>query len=775
MKRWTVERPDQQLINSMAKELGISSVHAKILASRGLTDPEEAKAFLHMDASSMHDPFLLYDMDKAVELIKKAIASNKKIAVYGDYDADGVTSVTVLTTALERMGADVFFAIPNRFEHGYGPNKELFLELYEQGASVIITVDNGISGVDEITYAKTLGLDVIVTDHHEIGEVMPPADVIIHPRHPEGAYPFGELAGAGVAFKLACALLGEVPLDLIELVAIGTVADLVPLRDENRYFVKEGIKRMRVSKRPAIQALARVSGAEQGELTEESIGFMIGPRLNAAGRLGDASPAVQLLKTEDASLAMTLAKELDTLNKERQAIVSDISKEADELIATMHGEKVPYVFVIAAEGWNAGVVGIVASRITEKYYRPTIILSIDVEKGIAKGSARSIIGFDLFAELSKNSHLLPHFGGHQMAAGMSLAISDVDTLRDALNAQAAQVLTAEMLSPELIIDVPLSIDEIDVDVLESLELLRPFGMDFKKPVYLLEDLSAVTVRKIGAAKNHMKLELAGGGQSLDAIGFGLGHIADQLTPGVKISVAGDLQVNEWNGNKKPQLLIGDIRSRDWQLFDLRGVREPSRWLPTIPVDRTLFVAFHEQTVTHFQSSMKGIVIDLFGQVSMAKANNLVLLDIPDDVVHLEELVLSINPSRIYAHFYAPESKYFDGLPSREQFGWYYSFLKKREKFDIVNNGEQLTKHKAWKKDTVYFMSKVFSELGFVKIEDGFVSVKETSGKRDLTEAPAYKERERQIELEKRLLYAPHMELKQWFDIVRNGIVDREEH
>ncbi|MET3658943.1 single-stranded-DNA-specific exonuclease RecJ [Sporosarcina psychrophila] len=775
MKRWKVERPDEEIVAMLIKDLGISSVQAKILTSRGIIDSGVAKDFLHMDASSMHDPFLLYDMDKAVSLITTAIASDKKIAVYGDYDGDGVTSVTVLTTALERMGADVFYAIPNRFQHGYGPNKDLFLELYEKGASLIITVDNGISGVDEIAYAKSLGMDIIITDHHEIGEVLPAADAIIHPRHPEGEYPFGELAGVGVAFKLACALLEDVPEDLFELVAIGTVADLVPLRDENRYFVKEGIRQMRVSKRPAIQALARIASTEQATLSEESIGFVIGPRLNAAGRLGDATPAVQLLKTEDATLATTLAKELDTLNKERQAIVAEIAKEAEDMILKMYGDTVPLVFVIGGEGWNSGVVGIVASRLTEKYYRPSIVLSIDRETGIAKGSARSIAGFDMFAELTKNAQLLPHFGGHQMAAGMSLAVTDVVTLRENLNKQAVEVLTEEMLTPEVRIDVPLSISEIDVSVLESLELLRPFGMAFEKPVYMIEDITATTVRKIGAAKNHMKLELADEDVSLDAIGFGLGPIADQLTPGVKLSVTGDLQVNEWNGNKKPQLLISDIRSDDWQLFDLRGVREATRWLPTIPLDDTVFVAFHEQTVTHFQSSMKGIDITLFGQEAIAKAENLVLLDIPDDVIQLEELVGSVHPDRVYAHFHASESRYFDGIPDREQFGWYYSFLKKREKFDFVTNGAQLTKHKAWKKDTVYFMSKVFSELGFVKIEDGFVSVQETAGKRDLTEAPAYKERERQIELEKRLLYAPYMELKQWFDTVRNGIVDREEH
>ena len=574
MKNWSIDRPNEEIVDLLKMELDIPTVHAKILVSRGILNPAEANSFLHMDESSIHDPYLLCDMEKAVTLIKKSIEGNKKIAIYGDYDADGVTSVAVLMTALKRLDADVFFVIPDRFEHGYGPNKDLFQEIYEKGASLIITVDNGVSGIDEIAFAKTLGMSVIITDHHEAGLKWPEADAIIHPRHPNGVYPFGDLAGVGVAFKLASALLGQNPLDLLELVAIGTVADLVPLLDENRYFVKEGIKRMRISRRPAIQALTRIGGIEQVGLTEESIGFMIGPRLNAAGRLGDASPAVDLLMTEDSTAAMSLAQDLDTLNKERQALVSKMTEEAEKIIEQMYGGHIPLVLVIAQEGWNAGVVGIVASRLTDKYYRPSIVLSIDTAKGVAKGSARSIDGFNMYTELTENAHILPHYGGHPMAAGMSLAVSDISILRDNLNRQAQSIMTPDKLIPVLAIDVPLTLEEIDVRVIESLELLRPFGMGFAKPVYLLEDLTAKTVRKIGAAHNHMKLELTNGQEVLDAIGFSLGHIADNITPGLKLSVVGDLQVNEWNGNKKPQLLVRDVRSDDWQLFDLRGIHEP---------------------------------------------------------------------------------------------------------------------------------------------------------------------------------------------------------
>ncbi|WP_432358441.1 single-stranded-DNA-specific exonuclease RecJ [Sporosarcina sp. UB5] len=774
MKIWTINRPDETIVNTFIEELSIPSIHAKILVSRGFTDVEEAKSFLYMEENCLHDPFLLFDMEKAVERIQQAIETGERITIYGDYDADGVTSVTVLTTALEQLGANVNFAIPNRFEHGYGPNIELFTKLHEEGTSLIITVDNGISGLEAVAYAKSVGMGVIVTDHHEIGDELPVADAIIHPRHPEGSYPFGELAGVGVAFKLAFALLGEVPEELYEIAAIGTVADLVPLKGENRFIVKEGIRRMRTSRRPAIQALVKVSGTEQYALSEESLGFMIGPRLNAPGRLGSADPAVYLLKTEDSLEAMTIAEQLDTLNKERQALVTNIVEEAEQVMSDMYGDMLPYVIVIAGEGWNPGVVGIVASRLTEKYYRPSIVLSIDNDTGIAKGSGRSIAGFDLFKELSKTADLLPHFGGHEMAAGMSLPVENVEVFRDRLNNQGKISLTDEMLTPKLQIDVPLEIGEIDVDVLEAMELLRPFGISFEKPVFLIENLSASSVRKIGAAKNHLKLELSDGIDTLDVIGFGNGDIADEMSPAITLSVTGDLQVNEWNGRKKPQMLLSDIQSKDRQLFDLRGIREPNRWISIIPEKNNVFVAFQKTSIAYFQPVLGNKQIHHFGQDELSGTDNVVILDMPPGTEQMKELIEKTNPKRVYAHFYVNESLYFEGIPSREQFGWYYSFLKKRGSFDLRKQVQELSKHRGWKIDTIYFMTKVFSELGFVKIENGLAYVAEDAEKKSLSEAPSYKERERQIKLEQMLVYAPYIELKKWFDEICKETANREE-
>ncbi len=641
-KRWRINRLDEQLVKKIQDELGISSISAKILVARGFTTVEAARAFLTIDEHAIHDPFEMHGMKEAVERINKAIQNKEKILIYGDYDCDGITSTTVMKTALQDIGADVSHMIPNRFIDGYGPSERLFRQASDEGYQLIITVDNGIAGNHEIQVAKELGMDVIVTDHHEPGEELPPADVVIHPRHPDGHYPFGELAGVGVAFKVAHALYGEFPKHLLEIVAIGTIADLVPLLDENRYLVKAGLEALQHSTRPAIKALCKVSGIKQQEINEETIGFSFGPRLNALGRLGDAAPGVDFLMATDEAEALSMANYLNEQNKERQAIVSDITEHAIAMVENDDEIGNSQVLVIAEEGWNPGVVGIVASRLVEKYYRPTIILSIDVEKGTAKGSARSIEGFHMFNELAKNRDILPAFGGHPMAAGMTLAMEDVDELRNRLDLQARECLTKEELIPVLDIDIPLSLDEIDIQAIEDVRSLAPFGTSFAKPMYVLEDASIQSMRKIGANEDHIKLQIGFNNQEIDAVGFHKGYLVDELTYGIKISFAGDLQINEWNGRKKPQLMLQDVKTDEWQLFDLRGIRQVARWLQTIPMDEVTFIAFKEETIHYFESLIPKEIHLYNEDFSNANCSSfVVLLDLPQNV-RLLELLLESN-------------------------------------------------------------------------------------------------------------------------------------
>ncbi|WP_374965797.1 single-stranded-DNA-specific exonuclease RecJ [Lysinibacillus sp. RS5] len=763
-KRWQVERPDAKLVQTLQNDLQLSAIAAKILAARGCETTADAESLLNMTEVSIHDPFLMHGMAEAVARIEQALENGEKILVFGDYDADGVSSTTVMLNVLLDLGADVSFKIPNRFIHGYGPNEELFREAHEEGVQLIITVDNGISGMEPIRVAKELGMDVIVTDHHEPGDELPPADIILHPRIPEGHYPFGELAGVGVAFKLAHALYGELPTHLIEYVAVGTVADLVPLVDENRYLVKRGIEEMRRSLSPWVQAMCEVASAEQAKISEETIGFYFGPRLNAVGRLGEAAPGVELLMAEDNTKAIALAKQLNTCNSERKDIVKSITDEAIALIESDKKVGESLVLVIAGEGWNAGVVGIVASRLVELYYRPTIVLSLDHEKGTAKGSARSIEGFHLYNELAKNRDILPHFGGHPMAAGMTLSLDHVDELRSRLDTQARACLSEEHLTPVLNIDIPLKMDEISADAIEEISTLGPFGTDFPKPVYVLEDVEIASMRKIGAAENHIKMELTDGYEKLDSVGFNKGHLHDELTFGIKVSFTGDLQINEWQGRKKAQFMIEDVQTTEWQLFDIRGIRQTSRWLNTVSKEEATFIAFRPETITYYQSLIGVPILAVDSTLSNVNPSQyIVLLDLPQNVRMLENVLQKTTPSRIYAHFYMPDSQYFNGLPTREQFSWYYKFLKNRPAFPINMHLADLAKHTGWPLDALKFMTQVFFELDFVKMEGGLTTVNVNAPKQALTEAPSYKQRSEQIEMEQKLVYAPYIELKQWFD------------
>ena len=363
---------------------GYSETFAELLWNRNIRTAEEFSQLMKVNIDDLHDPFLMHDMERAVERIQAAVMEEQAILVYGDYDADGITSTSIMVEALEMIGADVHYVLPNRFIHGYGPNKSLFEEKINEGIQLIITVDNGVAGNEAIDYANSKGVDVIVTDHHELPPVLPDAYCIIHPRHPEGHYPFGELAGAGVAFKLATALLEEVPLEMLDLVTIGTVADLVSMTGENRLFVKLGLQAIKQTQRLGLLELLKVSSVDLQKVDEMSIGFSLGPRLNAIGRLGDPNPAVELMTTFDEEIAHTLAEKLDKINDERKVIVQETTAEATALI-----NPEDKVHLVAAKGWNPGVLGIVAGNILKQTGQPTIVLSID-ENGVAKGSGRSL-------------------------------------------------------------------------------------------------------------------------------------------------------------------------------------------------------------------------------------------------------------------------------------------------------------------------------------------------------------------------------------------------
>lgn len=775
--RWSVQQHNSEdEVKELCSELKISPLVASLLVRRGLNTASLAKNFLYEHVEQCYDPYLLTGMDIAVNRIHQAIETQEPILIFGDYDADGVTSTSVMMLTLKELGAVVDFYIPNRFTEGYGPNEPAFRHAHESGVKLIITVDTGISAVHEASVLKDLGVDLIITDHHEPGPILPEALAIIHPKLPGSSYPFKELAGVGVALKLSHALLGQLPEHLLEFVAIGTIADLVPLIDENRYLVKRGLKKIRSSSRAGIKALCKQAGIEQQTIDEETIGFTIGPRINAVGRLDSADPALHLLLSEDLDEAQMLAEEIDSYNKERQRIVSSIAEEAIQQVNDLYPIEENSVIVVGQEGWNAGVVGIVASRLVEAFYRPTIVLSFDREKGIAKGSARSIEGFDLFKNLSTCREILPHFGGHPMAAGMTLKLEHVDELRFRLNELAVNQLSEEDFIPITAVDLEMSIKDVQLTGLEELQLLAPFGTSNKKPKILLKDANISQIKKIGANQNHLKLSLEHEGVILDGIGFHLGEKVDHISPHSKLSVVGELSINEWNNIRKPQIFLHDLAINEWQLFDYRGIKQVGKLKEIIPSSK--WISFNNDISEKIKHSLSEH-LHLIETVEQARNIDIddqyvVLYDLPTSKELLTSLLKGKKPARIYAHFYKEASDFFSTIPTRDHFKWYYAFLSKKAPFDLKKYGDELAKYRGWSRETIDFMSQVFFELDFVKINNGFITLNTSSHKRDLTSSKTYQKKQEDLALEQELLYSSYQVLHSWLDECIRGSVEIEE-
>ncbi|MGG7619762.1 single-stranded-DNA-specific exonuclease RecJ [Bacillus coreaensis] len=775
--RWSVQQhKSEDDVKELCSELKISPLVASLLVRRGFNTASLAKKFLYEHEEQCHDPYLLIGMDIAVNRIHQAIENQEPILIFGDYDADGVTSTSVMMLTLKELGAIVDFYIPNRFTEGYGPNEPAFRHAHESGVKLIITVDTGISAVHEASVLKNLGVDLIITDHHEPGPILPEALAIIHPKLSGSTYPFKELAGVGVAFKLSQALLGQLPEHLLEFVAIGTIADLVPLVDENRYLVKRGLKKIRSSSRSGIKALCKQAGIEQQTIDEETIGFTIGPRINAVGRLDSADPAVHLLLSEDLDEAEMLAEEIDSYNKERQRIVSSIADEAIQQVNDFYPIGENSVIVVGHEGWNAGVVGIVASRLVEAFYRPTIVLSFDREKGIAKGSARSIEGFDLFKNLSTCREILPHFGGHPMAAGMTLKLEDVDELRSRLNELAINQLSEEDFIPITVVDLEMSIKDVQLNALEELQLLAPFGTSNKKPKILVRDANITQIKKIGANQSHLKLTLEHEGSILDGIGFHLGEKVDHISPQSKLSVVGELSINEWNNIRKPQIFLHDLAINEWQLFDYRGIKQVGKVKEMVPTSK--WISFNNEISENIKQALSDRLhlIDTVEQARNMVIDDqyVVLYDLPTSKELLTSLLNGKKPARIYAHFYKEESDFFSTIPTRDHFKWYYAFLSKKAPFDLEKYGDDLAKYRGWSRETIDFMSQVFFELDFVKINNGFITLNTSSHKRDLTSSKTYQKKQEDLALEQELLYSSYQVLHSWLDECIRGSVEIEE-
>ena len=554
-RKWRVKENDAVRIAEIEKQYNLTYLVAQKLAEKNLTN-KEIEVFLNPTRKDFHDPFELPDMKKAVDRILRAIKSNEKIIIYGDYDADGITSTTILKRYMKDRGIDVGTYIPNRLNEGYGLNENAIRKIAKQGYNLIITVDCGITAEKETEIAKDLGMDVIITDHHEVPNNLPEAVAVVDAKRKDNKYPFNQLAGCGVAFKLIQAISNklELPeeewLKYIDIACIGTISDIVPLIDENRVIAKLGLKLIEVTRNIGLKTLMQI--AECKRIDSNFVSFGISPRINACGRMGHQEDALELFLTNDSIEARKLANRLEEYNRERQEIEKRIFSEALEILSK---EKDEPCVIIGKDGWHHGVIGIVSSKITELTYKPSILICFEGED--SKGSGRSIQGFDLHEAVYNCKELLTAVGGHSMAIGLSLKTGSFPKFKEKV-LKYAKEKEVENIQPELVIDSVISGSDISISSIEQIEMLEPFGESNTMPIIMYKNLKVDSIRALSEGK-HLKLTLLDGNVYIDAIGFNMGELSNQYQIGDKVDIVGNIGVNRFRNIENIQVTLKDIR------------------------------------------------------------------------------------------------------------------------------------------------------------------------------------------------------------------------
>ena len=734
---WIYPNYDENFIKEL-ESYSISKNIAKILNARNITDMTSVKKYFSDEYEEGYDPFLMHDMQKAVDRINEAIENEEKILVYGDYDADGITSTVLLVETLISMGANVSSYIPNRFEEGYGPNKEAFTKIINSGITLIITVDNGIAGVEEVDLANELGCDVIVTDHHKIQDTIPNAYAIIHPEHPEGNYPFKKLAGVGVAFKLAHALLEIFPDFLLDLVAIGTIADMVSITDENRIFVKQGLELINEDPRIGLKMLLELSGIDT-KIDEQTVGFYIAPKLNSIGRMDSAKLGLTFLMAEDPVTARALAEQIEQYNIERKQVTEDIVKDVINKIESSD-KKQKNVIMVSGE-YHEGVLGIVASNIVEKYQKPVFIMN--EKEGILKGSARSIFDFNIYVAMNKISDLFVAFGGHTLAAGFSFEESNFEKIEEFLDNEFEEFKQNNDLKANKNIDIVTSLEDISYQFLNSLDALKPYGMDFEKPTVLIENAMVLNKTYFGSDKQYLRLTIADEVGNLDCITFKDSVTFDKVEKNDIIDLLCNIDKNNFNGRTKLQAHIIDINVKEFLFEDLRFINYDITNID----NNCLKLSKHKDDKDNNFYQYKDIdnLID-------KEFEYIYLLDIPTSKEYLNKII-NLKPKKI---FLICEEKQvlsdvylIDKTRLIKLFNLILSTNNKQ-----INVAQQLDKLLTALKtnvDSLKIMIQIFKELELIKFENNTIILNPDYKTVDLKKSSSFIRMERIFEVENLLL------------------------
>lgn len=745
----------EEQIASLAKKLSISKLLAKLLLERGINDEQTAKAFLDPQADQLGNPFALHDMKKAVGRIKKAIEDQEKIIVYGDYDVDGITSTAVMYEALEQLGAQVEYFVPDRIRDGYGPNPKRYQALILAGAKLIITVDNGVAGFAAIELAQKNGVDVIVTDHHAIGKKLPPAYAIIHPDFPGSVYSCQNLAGVGVAFKTACALLENVPQEMLDLVALGTIADLVKLTGENRLLVKFGLQVLQQTQRIGLQVLAQKAGIVLENADEQTVAFGFAPRLNSLGRLDQASAGVELLTTFDEISAGQIAAKIEELNQKRQKLAEEYANEALQQI-----QPDQLVNVVASADWQVGLLGIVASRLVEKTHRPSLVFNLDEKSHSAKGSGRSVSAFDLFKALDPQRSLMTAFGGHEQACGLTLPSDNLLRLQVVLNEAARQQQIMKAPKEKLVIAARLDLKEATTDLIKELDLLKPFGNGNPEPVFLFKNYQIKKAKMVGKQQNHLHFILAADQKVVNAIDFFAGpQAASLIADPAAFEVAGHVTLNRWKNQEKPQIMVADLAVKRPVISDQRSLQHNADQF-ALPGQ---YFFFQEKHFLHQKKKIPSQSKVIVGQqkiVTNQKIKRLILADCPDSFAQLKELLQKLKTERLDLLF-LPSIDLRHPLPTRAELAKVYRFVATHQQIDLKKDLIKLAAYLKISQGTLIFILEMFFDAGFVKIRAGLMTGNLSHKKVDLTKTASYRARIKKLKTQKILLESSFTDLKKW--------------
>ena len=745
---WIYPTYDESFIKEI-ESYNISKNVAKILNARSITDMSSVKKYFSDEYEEGYDPFLMHDMQKAVDRINEAIENEEKILVYGDYDADGITSTVLLVETLISLGANVSSYIPNRFEEGYGPNKEAFTKIIESGISLIITVDNGIAGVEEVDLANELGCDVIITDHHKIQDTIPNAYAIIHPEHPEGNYPFKKLAGVGVAFKLAHALLEIFPDFLLDLVAIGTIADMVSITDENRIFVKQGLELINEDPRIGLKMLLELSNIDT-KVDEQTIGFYIGPKLNSIGRMDSAKLGLSFLMAEDAETARVLAEQIEKYNIERKQVTEDIVKDVIDQIENS-SKKDNNVLMISGD-YHEGVLGIVASNIVEKYQRPVFIMNN--KEGILKGSARSIFDFNIYTAMNKISDLFLAFGGHTLAAGFSFDEINLDKIQEFLNCEYEKFKKNNELKSTKKIDIVTSLEEISYQFLNSLEILKPFGMDFEKPTVLLENAMVLNKSYFGSDNQYLRLTIADEVGNLECITFKDSVAFEKVEKNDIIDLLCTIDKNNFNGRTKLQANIIDIDIKEFLFEDLRFISYDISQIDNKAIK--ISKKIDNRDINYY----------LYKDIEKLEENieDIYLLDIPNSKEYIEKLV-NLKPKKIYLICEEKQVLSDVYLIDKDRLIKLFNIILSipNKQINIAQQLDKLLTTLKTNVDSLKIMIQIFRELNLITFENNTIKLNENYKKVDLKQSASFVRMESIFEVEKLLLKENITNINKAFD------------